>query len=83
VIEGRNAKSAFHRSLKISYPDKRDRENAKRLGVGPGGDIMIHGLTNGLGWMGRAHLKRDWTLGEEIWKLLPDGASVEIRRIHL
>jgi murein L,D-transpeptidase YafK len=88
VIDSRNRNSAFHRSLHISYPNDRDRRRARRLGVSPGGDIMIHGLPNGMGAIGKAHLLRDWTQGciavtnaeiEEIWRVVPDGTRVEIR----
>ena len=40
-ISGRNAASAFHRALRVSYPNSADRSQARRLGVAPGGDIMI------------------------------------------
>jgi murein L,D-transpeptidase YafK len=88
VITGRNARSKFHRSLRISYPNPEDRARAATMGVSPGGDIMIHGLPNGYGWIGRGHLAKDWTDGcvavtdeeiEEIWSLVPDGTPVEIR----
>lgn len=88
VITGRNANSKFHRSLRISYPNPEDRARAAKRGVAPGGDIMIHGLPNGYGWIGRGHLAKDWTDGciavtdeeiEEIWNLVPDGAPVEIK----
>jgi murein L,D-transpeptidase YafK len=87
-ISGRNPHSAYHRSLRISYPDAKDRAEAKRRGCSPGGDIYIHGLPNGRGAIGGAHRLRDWTLGciavtdpeiEEIWRLVPDGTAVEIR----
>jgi len=86
-ISGRNAASAFHRALRVSYPNSADRAQAKRLGVAPGGDIMIHGLPNGQGHIGKAHLQSDWTEGciavtnaeiEEIWGLVRDGTRVEI-----
>lgn len=88
VIDSRNAQSHFHRSLHISYPNAADRENARRLGVSPGGDIFIHGLPNGYGFVGAGHRARDWTDGciavtdqeiEEIWKLVVIGTPVEIR----
>jgi murein L,D-transpeptidase YafK len=63
VISGRNAKSAYRKSLRVSYPNAADSERARREGVSPGGDIMIHGLPNGLGWMGATHRLRDWTEG--------------------
>jgi murein L,D-transpeptidase YafK len=87
-IDRRNEKSKFHRALHISYPNDGDRERARKLGVEPGGDIMIHGITNGFGWIGSKHRAIDWTDGciavtdqevEEIWKLVPDGTPIEIR----
>lgn len=41
--------SAYHRALRVSYPSPADRQSAQRRGVDPGGDIMIHGLPNGMG----------------------------------
>lgn len=49
TITGRNPSSAFPRALRISYPSAPDRARARREGVSPGGDIMIHGLPNGQG----------------------------------
>ena len=46
-IDARNPKSAFHLSLRVSYPDDKDRAQAQSLGVAPGGDIYIHGQPNG------------------------------------
>jgi murein L,D-transpeptidase YafK len=49
---------------------------------------MIHGLPNGLGWLGRLHLLRDWTDGcvavtdpeiEQIWALVDTGTPIQIR----
>jgi murein L,D-transpeptidase YafK len=89
VVDWRNPKSKFHLSLHFSYPNARDIENARREGLQPGGDIMIHGIQNGLGWIGRFHRFVDWTDGciavtdaemDQIWHAVPDGTSVEIRR---
>src|SRR5215831_2157965 len=63
LIDRRNAHSQFHRSLHISYPNAADRQRAHLLGVAPGGDVFIHGLPNGYGWIGSAHRDRDWTDG--------------------
>jgi L,D-peptidoglycan transpeptidase YkuD (ErfK/YbiS/YcfS/YnhG family) len=88
VIDSRNKNSPYHLSLHISYPNEKDKKRAKELGVLPGGDIMIHGIKNGLGWIDRFHTQFDWTEGciavtdveiEEIDKLVPDGTVVEIR----
>jgi murein L,D-transpeptidase YafK len=49
---------------------------------------MIHGIKNGLSWVGGLHAQLDWTEGciavtdeeiEEIDRLVPDGTIVEIR----
>jgi murein L,D-transpeptidase YafK len=75
-IDSRLAKSAFHRALHVSYPQSTDVEAASRDGVAPGGAIMVHGIRNGLGWVGRAHTWANWTSGciavtnpeiEELW----------------
>ncbi|MFZ2948029.1 MAG: L,D-transpeptidase family protein, partial [Desulfuromonadaceae bacterium] len=88
VIDSRNKNSRYHRSLHVSYPNEKDKKRAKELGVSPGGDIMIHGIKNGLSWVGDLHTEVDWTKGciavtdeeiEEIDKLAPNGTIVEIR----
>jgi len=88
TIDGKNRRSRFHLALHVSYPDAEDRSRAGTHGVPPGGDIMIHGLPNGLGWLGNWHLLRDWTNGciavtnpqiEEIWALVETGTLIRIR----
>ena len=88
TIESRNRNSGYYLSLRISYPNEIDKRRAKELGVSPGGDIMIHGIKNGLSWVGSIHSKFDWTEGciavtdeemDEIDRLVPDGTVVEIR----
>jgi tetratricopeptide (TPR) repeat protein len=87
-IDAKNRYSQYHLSLRISYPNEADRKRAMALGVSPGGDIMIHGIKNGFGWVGDAHAEIDWTKGciavtneevEEIDKIAPIGTVVEIR----
>lgn len=88
IIDYRKADSDYHRALHISYPGPGDRRRASGLGLSPGGAIMIHGLPNGLGWIGRFHRFHDWTQGciavtdeqmDELWRAVPDGTPVEIR----
>jgi murein L,D-transpeptidase YafK len=88
VIDLKNDASRFHLSLRISYPDAADRARAAAAGVSPGGDIFVHGLPNGYGWLGAAHRARDWTDGciavtdteiEEIWSLVGTDTPIEIR----
>jgi murein L,D-transpeptidase YafK len=88
TIDARNGHSHYYKSLHVSYPNTADRGRARKARVSPGGDIMIHGLPNGYGAIGKAHLLHDWTDGciavtdeemDEIWKLVPVGTAVEIR----
>ena len=87
-IVGRNARSAFHRSLKVGYPTPEQARRDARDGVPPGGDIMVHGIRNGLGGLGPLHRAVDWTRGcialtdremNEVWRAVPDGTPIEIR----
>jgi murein L,D-transpeptidase YafK len=88
VLDHRNAASQYHRALHISYPNARDRAQAAKQNVSPGGDVFVHGLPNGYGWVGKGHRVKDWTDGciavtdeeiEEIWRLVPDSTPIEIR----
>src|ERR1700747_3315310 len=61
VLDRRNQHSHFYRSIHISYPHAEDRAHARKLGSSPGGDVMLHGVPNGYGWIGAGHRARDWT----------------------
>ena len=85
IIDTRNPASAYHLSLRISYPNPADRAYAVERGRSPGGEIFIHGQPN---WLPAGRLPGDWTDGcialsnpeiEELWSLVPDGAAIEIR----
>ncbi len=87
IIDGKISEGRYYRYLSISYPDENDRDRANGLGVNPGGDIMIHGLPWGYGWLGRLHLLRDWTYGciavtnremDELYTIIETGTPVEI-----
>lgn len=62
-INDRNPASICHKNLGISYPNDADRAYARRHGCPPGGDIKIHGLPNGRGYLGAEHLQWAWTNG--------------------
>lgn len=88
TIDWRNPNSIAYLSLHISYPNEADRAHAAAQGVSPGGLIMIHGLPNGWGFLGKLHRLRDWTDGciavtnaemREIWSLVPNGTPITIR----
>ena len=85
TIDTRNPDSAYHLSLRISYPNEADRAFAAARGRDPGGEIFIHGQPNALP-VGR--LPGDWTDGcialsnaeiEELWGAVADGTPIEIR----
>lgn len=87
-IDSRNPQSAYHLALHISYPSDEDKAGAAERGVSAGFDIMIHGIQNGMGWIGAFHRLHDWTAGcialtdeeiEELWRVTPDGTAVELR----
>ncbi|MBF0310406.1 MAG: L,D-transpeptidase family protein [Magnetococcales bacterium] len=86
-LDSRMANSAYHRSLHVSYPNAEDSARAGQRGVSPGGAIFLHGLPNGLGWLGRWHRLLDWTRGcvaltnreiEELWQAVPADTPIEI-----
>ena len=85
TIDTRNPASAYHLSLRISYPDSADRAYAAARGRSPGGEIFIHGQPN---WLPAGRLPGDWTDGciavsnteiEELWRAVSDGTPIEIR----
>lgn len=88
VLDYRKEDSSAHRSLHVSYPNPADEARARERGVQPGGFILVHGIMDGLGWVGKLHRLRDWTDGcvavanwemDEIMRAVPDGTPIEIR----
>jgi hypothetical protein len=87
-LDYRKADSSFHRALHISYPGPADIAFARSHGIDPGGLVMIHGMRNGLGWIGRLHRLVDWTDGcvavtdeemDELWRAVPDGTKILLK----
>ena len=88
TINDRNPNSGYHKNLGISYPNEQDRARAKVSGKPVGGDVKIHGLENGKGYIGRFHRLKDWTNGcialdnaeiDELYSHVPLGTPIEIR----
>ncbi len=86
-VIAKNPKSAYHLSLKISYPNSEQIKEAKKSSINPGGDIMIHGIKNGFGFLKKYHAVINWTKGciavtddeiEEIYNSTSVGTKVEI-----
>jgi murein L,D-transpeptidase YafK len=87
TINARNAKSGYHKNLGVSYPNEADRTHAAKNGKSPGGDIKIHGIKNGRGYIGKFQRWHDWTHGciavtnaeiDELYTTVKDGAEIEI-----
>ena len=43
-VELKNPQSSYYLALRVSYPNKQDKDFAAQAGRSPGGDIMIHGF---------------------------------------
>jgi murein L,D-transpeptidase YafK len=87
-IDFKKPESKYYKSLHISYPDVAHATRASKLGVAPGGDIMIHGLPAPFANLGAEHRTYDWTEGciavtnaeiDEIWRAIPMGAVIQIK----
>ncbi len=87
TLDWRNPNSSYFLSLHVSYPNKEDITNAKKRGVSPGKNIMIHGQPNWLSWQQYIKLQNDWTEGciavlnhemLEIWEAVDDGTPIII-----
>jgi murein L,D-transpeptidase YafK len=87
LIDWHNPESQSYLSLHISYPGPDDLKRGKEMGVDPGKYIMIHGIRNGFGFMGRMQRFLDWTEGciavtnwemKEIFHNVKDGTPIEI-----
>ncbi len=88
-VAGFKPDSAFYKAIRISYPNRRDIERARRLGVDPGGAIMIHGLDPAIDpALRRDHWRFNWTNGciavtdeemDVLWQVVRWGTPVEIR----
>jgi murein L,D-transpeptidase YafK len=87
LLDARNANSQFYKAFHISFPNAKEAAAAKKLGINPGGDIMLHGLAKQYAWIGKEHVLYDWTDGciavtnqemDEIWQLVRVGTPIEI-----
>ncbi len=87
LLDYKKADSAFYKAIHISYPNGADLAAARKRGVAPGGQIMIHGQKNGLGALAPWTQRFDWTDGcvalsnedmEQVWQQVPTGTPVEL-----
>lgn len=87
ILDYKKENSAFYKAIHISYPNGQDNEAAKKRGVSAGGQIMIHGQKNGLGWLSFVSQRFDWTNGcvalsnsdiDVVWALVKAGTPIEL-----
>lgn len=89
LLDWRNPRSLFYKSIHVSYPNSVDRSFAQAKGVDPGGMIMIHGRPNYIDSprILAEYDNRDWTNGciavknaemDEIWIAVRDGTPIRI-----
>ena len=79
--------SQFFLAIQVSYPDPSDVQRAHRMGVRPGGRIMIHGQPNELKYSPAYYEINDWTNGciavsnatmIDLWQLTTENTPVTI-----
>jgi murein L,D-transpeptidase YafK len=90
TLDWRQRSKLYNKSIHISYPNKKDKEKAKKLNLKSGGMIMIHGTPSNWSlspigdWM---PMLLDWTEGcialsnddmEEVWSQTTDGTPIYI-----
>lgn len=62
-INAKNDKSGYYKNLGISYPNTKDLDHAKEIGKSSGGDVKIHALKNGRGFINKFQRWYNWTNG--------------------
>ena len=79
--------SRFYKAIRISYPNRSDRDRARHLGKSAGGAIMVHGVPDDLLSWGADHYLFNWTEGciavtndemDVIWNSVRLGTPIEI-----
>ena len=87
LLDARNPDSEYFLAIHVSYPDSRDRAEARRKGVDPGGAIMIHGQPNDPTRSEAYYRTQDWTNGciavsnsdmIDIWLMTAENTPIEI-----
>lgn len=87
ILDFKKSDSAFYKGFHVSYPNASDILSAKERKVNPGGQIMVHGQKNKLGWLSFVSQRFDWTNGcmalsnsdmDVMWDLVRAGTKIEI-----
>lgn len=87
-LDYKTTQSGYYKAFHISYPNQADINNARKRGVQPGGQILIHGQPNGRESYQAITQKFDWTLGcialtnadmDEVWAAVDAGTPIDIK----
>jgi len=87
MLDAKNPNSKYFLSIRVSYPNAQDRQEAQQRGVSPGGAIMIHGQPNVPNWSEAYYQTQDWTNGciavsnsdmLDIWSMTDENTPIEI-----
>lgn len=87
-LDAKREASSYYKAIHISYPSPEDAATARRAGALPGGQIMIHGQRNGLGWLAFISQRFDWTDGsialgnadmDQVWAAVKPGTTIVLR----
>ncbi len=87
-INDKNPNSSCYKNLGISYPNYEDIKKAYKNNKPTGGDIKIHGILNGFGFIDKFHHWFDWTAGciavtndemDELYSHISVGTAIEIK----
>ncbi|GMG85773.1 L,D-transpeptidase family protein [Biformimicrobium ophioploci] len=87
TLDWKKENSTYYRAIRIDYPNAQDRARAAKLGVSPGGSIMIHGQKPEWKNIEKYLTRMNWTDGciavtnsemDEIWSLVQVDTPIEI-----
>ncbi len=87
LLTNRRINSDFFMAIQVSYPNRADVAHAERLGVPPGGQIMIHGQPGRPKKSAAYYANFDWTDGcialsnaamVEFWQLTRPNTPISI-----
>ena len=87
VLDYKKEDSSFYRAMHINYPNEKDIANAQKMGVSPGGFIMVHGQANGDTGNPKYRQRFNWTNGcialtndeiDEFLSLVNSGTKISI-----
>lgn len=88
LLDYKKDDSSYYKAFHISYPNVADIERARKLGVNPGGSILLHGQRKGSVMSNETVQQSNWTNGcialvnkdmDELSELVQPGTPIEIR----